>query len=493
MKKEQDLLQLSEFSILEASIQDLQIAMEQGLVSSEELVKFYLDRIERYDKKGPALNALVYVNPEAIETARALDQERMEKGSRGPLHGIPIILKDNYDTYDMPTTASSKTLEGSIPLRDAFLTARLREAGVVILGKSNLHEFAYGISSMSSLGGQTFNPYGLNHHPGGSSGGTGAAIAANFAVFGMGSDTGCSIRNPSSYNSLVGLRSSYGLTSRAGIIPISITQDVGGPMAKTVTDIAIVMDRLAGFEDPRDPSTKLGVDKRPDTYTAFLKRDGLKGARIGILRACFGESNETEPANRVIEQSIQELEGEGANCLDIELSQLHEAKEGDLPKYEFQTAIERYLMELGEDRPVSTLQEIVDSGLCIPGIMEALTSALGKSMEDPDYKAGLEKRLKFRESVEQAMDDSDIDAILYPTFQSPPPLIGQERWAYNNGALSAYSGLPAIAVPAGFTEDGLPVGMELCARMYQEPKLIELAYAYEQATHHRKPPVKNVP
>jgi amidase len=493
MKYEQNVLLVKGFTLMEATIAELQQAMEQEIVSSVDLVNMYLERIEKYDKKGPVINSLVYVNPNAVQTARELDKERKEKGIRGPLHGIPMILKDNYDTYDMPTTASSLTLKDSIPLQDSFLVALLREAGVVIIGKSNLHEFAYGISTISSLGGQTFNPYMLNRHPGGSSGGTGASIAANFAVFGMGTDTGCSIRNPSSYNNLVGLRSTYGLTSRAGIVPISLTQDVGGPIARTVSDIAVVMDCLAGKYDPRDPTTSLGVGKRPESYMDYLRKDGLKGAKIGILRAYFGESEETEPTNKVIETAIKALEEQGAICFDIEIPQLAEVKEADISKFEFETAINGYLDSLGVNRPVQSLQEIIDSGLCTPNIIGRLTSAIGNTLEDPEYKQALESRTRFCQSVEEIMDSYEIDAILYPTFQSPPPLIGQERWEYNNGALSAYSGLPAISVPAGFTDDGLPIGIELCARSFQESRLIELAYAYEQSTFHRTPPTKSTP
>jgi amidase len=493
VKNEQGvLLRTKEFQIMEASIAELQQAMIKGIVTSVDLVRMYLDRIERYDKKGPAINAMVYLNEKAIETAKELDREREEKGPRGPLHGIPIIVKDNYDTFDMPTTASSLVLKDSLPPADSFIVAELRKAGAVIIGKSNMHEFAYGISSISSLGGQTFNPYALNRHPGGSSGGTGAAIAANFAAVGLGTDTGCSIRNPSSYNNLVGLRATYGLTSRSGIIPISFTQDVGGPMARSVSDVAVVMDVIAGKYDPRDPSTQSGTNKTPVCYAEHLKKDGLKGARIGILKEYFGDLPETKPTNRVIEKAIIDLEKQGAACLEISIANLSEADNSKIPEFEFETAINQYLESLGEGRPVNSLTEILESGVCTPGILKHLLAATGHSLEEPEYKKALVMRESFRESVEEIMDNYQLDAIMYPTFQSPPPLIGQEKWEFNNGGLSAYSGLPAISVPAGFTEDGLPIGMELAARSFEEGKLIELAYSYEQATNHRTPP-KNTP
>jgi amidase len=493
VEKEQGVLVTDkEFQIIEATITELQLAMEEGLVTSLDLVLMYLDRIERYDKKGPAINAMIHLNTSAIETAKELDKEREEKGPRGPLHGIPMIVKDNYDTVDMPTTASSLVLKDSIPPEDSFMVAELRKAGAVIIGKSNMHEFAYGISTISSLGGQTFNPYALNRHPGGSSGGTGAAIAANFAGFGLGTDTGCSIRNPASYNNLVGLRATYGLTSRSGIVPISLTQDVGGPMARSVSDVAVVMDVIAGKYDPRDPATQYGVNKTPASFTEHLKKDGLKGARIGILKEYFGDQPESEPTNHVIEKAMIEIEELGATCIEVIIPNLSEADKSRIPEFEFETAINQYLESLGEGRPVNSLVEILDSGVCTPGIIKQLTTAVGHSLEDPEYKKALLNRESFRKSVEETMDKYKLDAILYPTFKSPPPLIGEEKWEFNNGGLSAYSGLPAISVPAGFTNDGLPIGMELAARSFEEGRLIELAYAYEQATNHRTPP-KNTP
>ncbi|WP_110926630.1 amidase [Bacillus massiliglaciei] len=475
--------------ITELSVKELQNAMEQGLVTSEELTVKYLERIKKYDKEGPAINSLVYVNERAILTARELDREREEQGIRGWLHGIPIVLKDNYDTFDMLTTASSLVLKNSYPLQDSFMVQQLKEAGAVIIGKSNMHEFAYGISTHSSLGGQTLNPYKLERHPGGSSGGTAAAVAANFAAVGLGTDTGCSIRNPAAHNNLVGLRPTQGLTSRSGIIPISFTQDTGGPIGRNVEDVALVMDILAGKFDERDPSTKAGEDRQPESYLAYLQSNQLKKVKIGILIDRFGGNKDSEPVNKVLLKAISDMESNGAEMLEIRLQELLDFDALSIPKFEFKTAIEEYLNSLGESRPVSTLEEIIESGLCSPTIMGDLTEASLMSLEDPIYKKRLDEREQYRETIIKKMNDLELDAILYPTFQSPAPYLSEQKWEDNNGDLSAYSGLPAVSVPAGFTEEGIPVGLELLARPFEEGTLLGIAYSFEQKTKHRKLPV----
>ena len=475
------------FDVKEKSIAQLQAALESGEVTSVELVDYYLQRIHQYDKKGPCINSLIMVNDKALDEAKLLDEERKEKGARGPLHGIPVILKDNYDTFDMPTTAGSVTLKDSFPPQDATITKQLRDAGAIFIAKANMHEYAYGISTISSLGGQTFNPYQLNRHPGGSSGGTGAAIAANFAAIGMGTDTGCSIRNPSSYNNLVGLRPSYGLTSRAGIIPISSTQDVGGPMGRTVEDVAIVMDVISGEFDERDSITKLGVGKAPESYTEYLTADALQGAKIGVLNQYFGTSELTMPTTKVVKEALAQMEGAGATLVEMEIENLKEIAALNISSYEFKKALNDYLSTLSNP-PVSSLEDILESGQITPAIVKELTLGQNLDMEDEAYQKALEQREAFREKVEALMDALGIDVIAYPTFQSPPPLIGTEYREFNNGALSAVSGLPAISVPAGFTEDGLPVGIEFAGRLYGEAALIQLAYAFEQLTKHRTAP-----
>ncbi|OLO42450.1 hypothetical protein BTR23_00065 [Alkalihalophilus pseudofirmus] len=475
------------FTINEATIVELQEALERGKLTSEELVTYYLQRIEMYDKKGPAINSIIYINDQALETARSLDEERRRSGKRGLLHGIPIILKDNFDTYDMPTSAGSKVLKDSIPLEDSFIVKQLREAGAIILAKSNLHEFAFGISTNSSLGGQTLNPYNLSKHAGGSSGGTGAAIAANFAAVGLGTDTGCSIRYPASQNNLVGLRATFGLTSRSGIVPISTTQDVGGPIGRTVSDVAAVMDVISGKLDSRDPITEFGVGKKPKSFLAHLKENSLQGTKIGVFRDYFGQGEEATDTNSLLEASIQNMEKLGAEMIDITIPEMIEF-DASVVSWEFESALNNYFQSLGETRPVTSLKDVIDQAQHIEGIDGYLKEALGKSLEDVQYKSALENRGKLRKGILQQMELHGLDAIYYPTFKTSTSLVDEQRWEDNNGYLSANSGLPAISFPIGFTADGFPVGAELLGRAFEEAKLIELAYSYEKATKHRTPP-----
>ncbi|WP_209121111.1 amidase family protein [Alkalihalobacillus sp. BA299] len=475
------------FTIEEATIVELQEALEKGKLTSEELVTYYLKRIEMYDKKGPALKSIIYINDQALETARSLDEERKRKGKRGLLHGIPIILKDNYDTFDMPTSAGSKVLKDSIPLEDSFIVKQLREAGAIIIAKSNLHEFAFGLSTNSSLGGQTLNPYDLRKHAGGSSGGTGAAIAANFAAVGMGTDTGCSIRYPASQNNLVGLRATYGLTSRSGIVPISTTQDVGGPIGRTVSDVAAIMDVISGKLDSRDPITEFGVGEKPKSFLAHLKEDALQGTKIGVFRDYFGQGEEAAGTNSLLESVIEMMETLGAEMIDITIPEIFDFDASVYP-WEFESALNDYFHSLGENRPVATLKELIEKAQHIEGIDGQLKEAVGKSLEDLEYKSALENRGKLRKGILEQMKVHGLDAIFYPTFKTSTSLVDEQRWEDNNGFLSANSGLPAISFPIGFTDDGFPVGAEFLAGAFEEAKLIELAYSYENVTKHRTPP-----
>src|SRR5579864_6779859 len=292
------------FDVTEKTIPELSAAMDAGTVTSRALVHAYLDRIQAYDQRGPALNAMIAINHAALDQAGALDRERAAGRRHGPLLGIPVVIKDNYDTADLPTTAGSVALEGSIAERDAFQVRRLRDAGAVIVGKTNLHEFARGITTVSSLGGQTRNPYDPTRNPGGSSGGTGAAVAASFAAAGLGTDTCGSIRYPAAHNSLVGLRPTMGLSSRSGIVPLAHSQDVGGPLARTVTDVAIILDATAG-PDPDDPVTAQSAGHIPPSYRASLDRDGLRGARLGVLLPLFGSEPEDLRAGSVVRAAIR--------------------------------------------------------------------------------------------------------------------------------------------------------------------------------------------
>src|SRR5258705_2240260 len=308
--------QTAPFDVTEKTITELAAAMRTGATSSRRLVQAYLARIEAFDHQGPALNAIMLINPKALDEADALDRERAARGPRGPLHGIPIVLKDNYDTAEMPTTAASMALKGSMPGRDAFQVKKLRDAGAVIVAKSNLHEFARGITTISSLGGQTRNPYDPTRNPGGSSGGTGAAIAANFAAVGMGTDTCGSIRYPAAHNNLVGLRATMGLSSRSGIVPLSLSQDVGGPLGRTVTDVAIVLDATAGA-DPADAVTAKSAGHIPASYTSTLDADGLRGARLGVFTPLFGAAPDDQRVGDVVRAAVQRMEQRGAQTVDV--------------------------------------------------------------------------------------------------------------------------------------------------------------------------------
>lgn len=480
------------FRLMEATIVETQDALESGTVTSEELVSMYLARIAAFDKQGPAINAMVRLNPNALDEARARDRERRRRRVRGPLHGIPVVLKDNYDTFDMPTSASSLSLATSVAPDDGFLVRRLREAGAVFLGKTNMHEFAFGITTISSLGGQTLNPYDIRRNPGGSSGGTGAAVAANYAVFGMGSDTCGSIRIPSSHNSLVGLRVTQGLTSRDGIIPLSVTQDVGGPLARSVEDIAIVMDATSGF-DPADPITAISVGHTPHSYTKFLKKGRLKGARFGLLLDALVTTPADQEVADVILGARAELESLGATVIDVTIPDYTNVSNTSVITYEFARDLDAYLAATPA-APFKTLQDIFNHpALWHPSLNGVLTSALANREKEPDYHNRLAGRDVFKGALLRALDDNDLDALIYPTIRQKPVLVPSTTQPGSNCRVSAQSGLPAISVPVGFTpatadSNEIPVGMEFLGREFSEGDLLKIAFSWEQATHIRRVP-----
>ncbi|TDQ36786.1 amidase family protein [Aureibacillus halotolerans] len=474
----------------EATIQELQNMLENGQLTSVELVDFYLDRIQRYDQKGPALNSIITINEEARGIAAQLDKERAMRGVRGPLHGIPILAKDNFDTAGMPTTAGCICLAESIPPNDAHQIKLLKEAGAIILGKTNLHEFAVGYTTSGSMLGQTLNPYDLQRYPGGSSGGTGAAVAANFAVAGLGSDTGGSIRVPSSMNSLVGIRPTVGLSSRDGIIPLALTQDVGGPMARTVTDAAILLEATVGY-DANDPVTAWSDDQIPSSYLESLQADGLIGKRIGLLTQLMGD-NTSVAVKQVMNQAIVDMEALGAEVVPITLSDFDDIMSySSLSGWEFKFQLNDYLESLGEEAPYSSLTEIIEADAydpAIEGLLKARDSR--KSLNEEEYKDVVLFRTKLtQEALLTAMAKQSLDAFVYPTSSHPAALIGEEQLVGTNVLLSSFSGFPAITVPAGFTAKGLPVGIEFMARKFEEPVLLNVAYSYEQGTLHRRSPV----
>ncbi len=475
-----------QFEVMEQTIPELQDAMAAGRVTSHELVEQYLARIEAYDQRGPGLNAMISLTAAALDEADALDQERASGSVRGPLHGVPVVVKDNYDMVGLPTTAGSVALADWHPPDDAYQVARLKAAGAIIIGKTNMHELAYGIETISSLGGQTRNPYDPTRNPGGSSGGTGAAVAANFAAAGMGSDTCGSIRIPSFHHALVGLRGTRGLSSRDGIIPLALTQDMGGPLTRTVTDLALVLDATVG-RDPADAITELGEGNIPSTYTDFLEPGALAGARIGTLDFQLGTTPQDQPVRRVIQAALDAMEAAGATIVALEIPEIPELLQGaSLERWEFETQFAEYLRTPGT--PVGSIEEILDAGLYHEALEARYRrSAAAPGLDDPEYLEIVARRDVVRRHVLEAMADQQIDAIAYPTIRRTARPIGEPQPG-TNCVLASVAGLPAIVVPAGYAADGMPVGLELLGEAWAEGALIRLAYSYEQLTHHRRPP-----
>jgi Asp-tRNA(Asn)/Glu-tRNA(Gln) amidotransferase A subunit family amidase len=476
-----------DFDVMEKTIPELQAAMESGAVTSRELVGAYLARIRAYDHDGPRLNTMVALNAQALDTADALDRERRDGRVRGPLHGIPIVVKDNFETADMPTTGGSLALAGFLTGRDAFMVRKLRDAGAVIVGKTNLHELASGITSISSLGGQTRNPYDPSRNPGGSSGGTGAAIAANFAVAGMGSDTCGSIRIPAANNNLVGLRGTLGLSSRFGIIPLSHTQDIGGPLARTVTDLALMLDATVG-RDPADATTTAGDGHIPASYRTTLRADALKGVRIGALKNLFGTAPEDDEAGGIVRRALDAMKKEGAEIVDVTIPALDDQLNGSsVIASEFKWDLIDYLAQF-PNAPVHSLTEIMDRGLYHAELETnfRIRSAV-ETRENDAYRRARARRTTVRDLTLGAMQEHGVDVLAYPVMKRRPATIGEPQRG-TNCQLSPSAGLPAISIPAGFTDDGVPIGIELMGAAWSEPQLLALAYAYEQATHPRRPP-----
>jgi amidase len=482
-------LSAASYDAFEKSIGELQADMAAGRTSAAGLVRFYQERIAAYDQAGPRLNAVIFLNPQALADARALDEERKKRGPRGPLHGIPVLLKDNYETRDMPTTGGSLALAGAVPARDAFQVRRLREAGAVMFGKVNLHELALGLTTISSFGGQTLDPYDLTRVPGGSSGGSGVAAAANFAAFAMGTDTSGSIRIPSSHNNIVGLRPSAGLSSRSGIIPFGHTQDTGGPMARTVSDIAVVLDATVG-EDPDDPTTAASAGRIPRTYTASLNKDAIRGSRIGVLKEFFGEGPEDREVGDIVRRAIDEMSKQGASIVDVTVPDLPaQLASSNLLTQELKFYLGDYLKN-SPGAGAKSVEELLASGLHaaqLQGILDIANAQPDGYLNSDDYQRRLAARVSLGQAILKVMDDNRLDAIVYPTTRRIAPAVGGNQIGSNAG-LSAQTGFPAMSVPAGFTPGGFPVGIELLGRPFAEPTLIGLAFSYEQATHHRRPP-----
>ena len=513
------------FSLEKATVTEIDRAFEAGALTSEELTQLYLDRIAAYDTKEPAINSLITVNPNALATAKELDRERAATGARSLLHGIPIILKDNYDTSDLPTTGGSDVLAGSIPPDDAFTVQQLTDAGAIVLGKANMSEFALssGRLGYSSAGGLTLNPYSLKRDASGSSSGSAAAIAANFAVLATGTDTAGSIRGPASFTGLVGIKPTLGLTSRDGIIPLALSVDVGGPMTRTVTDAAIGLGIMAGV-DPNDPATLESEGNTFDDYTQFLNADALDGATIGVARDYFSGNPEVDS---IIEEAIETMEAQGATIIDLDLpeSVVEASNYGTLldpiVQAEFMPQIETYLETLDPQYP-QTLEELIaestDSELVnseTPVNPNRITVYEGSletgGLSNPEYTEAIAQLPILRDEISSVIATNNLDAIVYPTVACPPtPITNADGSSidepsyvcdldaisgdpYRAGYLADLTGFPDITVPAGFTEQGLPVGISFFNEAYSEPTLLGLSYAFEQSTKVSRPPSNTPP
>jgi amidase len=481
----------------EITVDQLQERYENGNLTASQVTRAYLDRIEDIDRNGPGLNAILTVNPNALEIADSLDQERQNGTVRGPLHGVPIILKDNIDTYDMPTTAGSRFMEGSIPTKDAFITQKLREAGAIILAKANLSEWANFHSSFSSsgwsgLGGQVNNPYDITRNPCGSSAGSGVAASANLATLTIGTETNGSIVCPSNANGIVGLKPTVGIWSRSGIIPISHTTDSAGPMVRTVRDAAVLLGALTGV-DPNDDKTDASEEYIHEDYTQFLNEDGLQGKRIGFYTQPMDNHFRVDT---LMNQTIAKLEELGAEV--IEIDQISETNIGgdafQVLLYEFKDGLNKYFESLGDDAPVSSIEELAELTRNNPEETEKfdrnliLMAAEKGNLDSEEYREALDNMLLHSrdEGIDKVMDENNLDAFVSPTG-SPAwktDLTLGDNFSLSSSSPSARAGYPIITVPMGQL-DGLPVGVSFFGRAWSEPVLLEIAYAYEQATLHR--------
>jgi len=493
----------SSFEVEEATIAQVHDAMRAGRLTCRALVDLYLKRIAAYDKNGPAINSIILVNPDAERQADELDRRFAQSGLTGPLHCVPVIVKDNFQTAGLQTTDGALALAGFLPSKDAFEVKRMKDAGALVLAKSNMAEWAFSpFETVNSiLPGYTKNPYALDRVTAGSSGGTAAAVAANLGLVGLGSDTGNSIRGPSSHQALVGIRSTMGLTSRAGVIPLSLLADIAGPMTRTVEDAARVFQVIAG-EDPDDPVTSAARTHPPQDYLAALDRNGLHGAVIGVLRQAYERPTADPEVVRIFMRAVEDLRRAGATVVDpatVEGLDLIKRPQGLGPCMGFKYTINRYLAAQGDRVPVKSLAEIIKSGGFHPSVQRRLERAEAEPENGPDSaacRADSAYREQVRQAVLRTMDKLKLDAFVYPTWSNPPRLIGDLNTPAgdNSQFFSPTTGFPAINVGMGFTRgDTLPAGMTIYGRPWSEAALLKLAYAYESATRHRRPPVSAPP
>jgi len=485
------------FQLRNASLRDIQAAFDAGALTSEKLVQLYLNRIAAYDQKGPSIKAVLALNPKALETARALDAERKAKGPRSPVHGVPVIVKDVFDTSDMPTSGGFKAMADAQPTRDAFIVGKLREAGAIILAKVNQSDWygATDIIASSSLGGSSLNPHALDRTPGWSSSGTSAGLAAYFSPLGLGSETGFSIRTPTSDGNLCGISTTSGLISRDGQMWSYITGERGGPMARSVYDVAAMLDVIAGF-DSADLWTAQSLGKMPlEPYTSFVVTNGLRGARLGVLKEAYDFKPVEEGAVELFDQAYSAIEKAGAQVmrgvsLGIDLpSYLTNASPS---RYERVDAINRYLARQGPTAKFKNVDEMIANTIhpVRPEIIQAAANPRDLN-RDPEYRAALEAKAALKEMLIELMDRYRLDALIYPHKLHGPLLIGHRdapTSKYQPNQTSPVTGLPAFIVPAGFTPAGLPIGLEILGRPWTEPKLLRVAAGFEAVYPQRRTP-----
>lgn len=487
------------FQVEETSIAEIHAAYLAGKTTARQVTQAFLDRIEAYDRRGPALWAIVVTNPKALDDAQALDKAFAETGKlTGPLHGIPVLVKDNYDVAGLQTTGGSAALLGWIPNKDSTAVAKLRAAGAIILAKTTMSEWARGgFDNINSVL-PTFarNPYNTAHATGGSSGGTGGGLAASFGVVGLGSDTFGSIRNPSSNNALVGLRPSWALVSRAGMVGLYDARDTAGPMARTVTDLVALLDVIAGI-DPADPATAHAAGHIPASYASAMTIAGARGKRIGVLRQAFGPDGADPKVSALLDQAVKDLEAAGAIVMDpFTVPEFHDFPARSHPLSEVRAAIETYLATTGPIFP-KTLAAVCASQKFHPlhEVSLAATAVAPKPSEDPIVAALEAEEIRMRAAYEAAMQAAGLDAFILPVATYPPKLNGDRNVTPAGATTWIASGLhwPAVCVPMGYTYEDLPSGLQIVGRPWTETLLLEIAYAYEQRTHHRHPPASVPP
>jgi amidase len=490
-------LRAQSFDLREATIADLQAALRSRRLTCRGLVQQYLDRIAANDKRGPALNALITINTRAPEVADSLDRVLASGGAPGPLHCVPVIVKDNFETRDLPTSNGALALAGWVPTRDATQVARVRAAGAIVLAKANMAEWAFSPYETvgSALPGYTRNPYALDRVTAGSSGGTAAAVAASLGAVGLGSDTGNSIRGPSAHQALVGIRSTMGLTSRAGVIPLNAAADIAGPMARTVRDAVEVLQVIAG-PDPADTVTRHGATRRDADYRAFLVPDGLRGARLGVLRQAFSQPTADAEVLAVFDRAVADMRRAGATVLDSTdvpaPQEILRSARGACNR--FAPDLAAYFAARGEGAPVASVRDVLANGGYHPGVQARLQAALSDTLppeRQPGCAARESMRARLREAVTGLLDSLQLDALVYPTWSNPPRLIGDLSTPHgdNSQQFSPLTGFPAITVPMGYTRDAtLPAGVTFLGRAWSEGRLIRLVFGYEATTRHRRPP-----